>query len=190
MELCLHGFITKWTSFNQPHWPQQSIPLAAFLSIAKVHLLDSTPKLHDDCFCNIEWLVLSSDVLRDVKVANLDILQRSTQMQKGSETQTPTVDSSNDEMYSYVRKMLMDLDLCKMYNVFQWNCICDFTLNLPWEDLRAVLQQSGLKLGVIYEIRHYLEKPKSIPNRHTLSLEKGKDVPGDLVPPSAFAQSQ
>ena len=167
IELCAVGFMSKWSSENQRHSVQQGLALEKFLSMCIGELHEHIPIHLNDLMRSIKSIVLSSSIPKEVKEIYLRIF-----LANGK--------SPVPEGYVGVNQMLNRLGLGHLTDVFTANGIRDSTLSLPWPELRAVLEESGIKKGTCYEIKVFLRRHEKDVQQRGLAIDSG-----EILPPSA-----
>ena len=151
------------------------IALINFLSVAENKMDECLPLQMQDCYRNIQSLVLSNTLPKPLKELYLSILLH-----------TCNTPDEGDPLYKEVEEMLRFLHLTDLIHKFRSNCIRDTTLKLEWCELRKVLEESSVLRGPIYEIKQYLAA-KSVQGDQSLTHQNICALnPGELLPPSAF----
>ena len=75
LELCLIGFVSKWSSINQIHWEEQGIALNSLFGNCIQDLRDRFPRVLEDCFRNVRHLIENNILLNSLKVHYLSVIQ-------------------------------------------------------------------------------------------------------------------
>ena len=184
MDLCAVGFLTKWTSTNQPHWEEQAVAVSNFFSAAEHYVEERIPSQISESYKHITRIVLSNNIPKPVKSLYLTVLQEDAERCGRND------ESHND--YSCVKQMLLDLDLMCLLDIFTTHGIRDSSLCLDWTSLRPLLEECGLKKGQIYEIKSYLLLPRlssgTESTSHEVQQQQLSMTPGVLLPSSAFTK--
>ena len=168
VELCIIGFVKKWSTCNQKHWSEEATALGKFVIIGHRELANRLPNVADDMFRNIESIVLRDSVPKNLKAMYLRIMESIVHPQPAPEPKIPNE-------YRDVSKMLRSIHMFELMPKFMTCGIRDSTLVLPWSDIRAIMDEGGFKRGQIYEVKNYL------------AVRRGKLTRrGVLLPPSAF----
>ena len=76
LELCLIGFVSKWSSSNQIHWEEQGIALSSLLANCIQDLRDRFPRVLEECFRNVGRLVDNNVIPNSVKVHHMSVIHR------------------------------------------------------------------------------------------------------------------